>query len=72
MVMLANQPPRLVCIRPNLSLLFRVSGLETRNWKQLFRIAIPAPLREAQDELNTLNYSCWFQVSGLKPPACRL
>ena len=39
MVMLANQPPHLVCIR---SLTLR-----------LLPIAIPAPHREAQEELNT-------------------
>jgi hypothetical protein len=57
MVMLANQPPHLVCIRPNISFQFRISGfdqkLETGNLKLTFRIAIPAPHREAQEELNT-------------------
>jgi hypothetical protein len=55
--MLANQPPHLVCIRPNSfqfqSFRFHNQKLETGSLKLPFRIAIPAPRREAQEELNT-------------------
>src|SRR5882724_5274815 len=47
MVMLANQPPRLVCIRLNVSFQFQVSSFKTRRRLPPFRIAIPAPHRGA-------------------------
>jgi hypothetical protein len=67
--MLANQPPYLVCIRPNVSLEFQ--GFRFGNQKletafSSFRIAIPAPRREAQEELNTLTESLRSEVSGFE------
>jgi hypothetical protein len=67
----------LVCIRRNISFQFRVSGFKTRNWKPgnlklLFRIAIPAPHRKAQEELNTLTSVSGFKFPVSKPPASRL
>jgi len=63
--MLANQPPHLVCIRgsqfPVSCFWFQNQKLETGNLKLPFRIAIPAPRREAQEELNT--FKTRFKVS---------
>jgi len=70
MVMLANQPPHLVCIRgsqfPVSCFWFQNQKPDTGNLKLPVRIAIPAPRREAQEEFEHLNYSLWFQVSGFR------
>jgi hypothetical protein len=53
MVMLANQPPHLVCIRLEVSFQFQVSRFQNLPPSLPFRIAIPAPHFSARDELNT-------------------
>jgi len=56
MVMLANQPPHLICIRLNV------------NSPMFFRIAIPAPHREIREELNTYETSTETQVVTCASP----